>query len=49
MKTPNDEMFYSAEYYAHMRPGSHHYIMFGVKATSPTAPVPAAVRSATRK
>lgn len=30
MKTPNDDMVFTAEYYAHMRPGSHHYIMFGV-------------------
>ncbi len=31
MKTPNDQPIFTAEYYAHMRPGSHHYIMFGVK------------------
>jgi hypothetical protein len=30
MKTPNDTLVYTAEYYAHMRPGSHHYIMFGL-------------------
>ncbi|HVW24914.1 MAG TPA: hypothetical protein VHC69_06060 [Polyangiaceae bacterium] len=30
MKTPNDTDIYTSEYYAHMRPGSHHYIMFGV-------------------
>ncbi|HEX4341348.1 MAG TPA: hypothetical protein VH062_35815 [Polyangiaceae bacterium] len=32
MKTPNTTPIYTAEYYAHMRPGSHHYIMFGVNA-----------------
>jgi len=30
MKTPNDQLMYTSEYYAHMRPGSHHYIMFGL-------------------
>jgi hypothetical protein len=32
MKTPNNDMIFTSEYYAHMRPGSHHYIMFGVNA-----------------
>jgi hypothetical protein len=40
VKTPNDEMFYSAEYFAHMRPGSHHYIMFGVKGDVPDSTIP---------
>jgi hypothetical protein len=40
MKTPNDEMVYSSEYYAHMRPGSHHYIMFGVKGDVPDSTIP---------
>jgi hypothetical protein len=30
MKTPNDTEVYTSEYYANMRPGSQHYIMFGV-------------------
>jgi len=40
MKTPNEEMVYSSEYYAHMRPGSHHYIMFGVKGDVPDSTTP---------
>jgi hypothetical protein len=30
MKTPNDETFYSSGYYSHMRPGSHHQIIFAL-------------------
>ncbi len=40
MKTPNDAPLYTAEYYAHMRPGSHHYIMFGVNADVPDSTGP---------
>lgn len=40
MKTPNDSMIYTSEYYAHMRPGSHHYIMFGVGADVPDSNAP---------
>jgi hypothetical protein len=32
MKTPNDHDIYTNGYVAHMRPGSHHYIMFGLGA-----------------
>jgi hypothetical protein len=49
MKTPNDELVYTSEYYAHMRPGSHHYIMFGVNGGSvpdSTAPDSCAQRNA---
>jgi len=40
MKTPNEEMVYTSEYYAHMRPGSHHYIMFGVKGDVADSAIP---------
>ncbi len=30
MKTPNAEPFYSNQYYSHMRPGSHHQIIFAL-------------------
>lgn len=30
MKTPNDVDIFTNGYVAHMRPGSHHYIMFGL-------------------
>ncbi len=30
MKSPNPTDIYTSEYYSHMRPGSHHYIMFGL-------------------
>jgi hypothetical protein len=48
VKTPNDQPIYTAEYYAHMRPGSHHYIMFGVNADVPdsTGPDSCAARDA---
>jgi len=32
MKTPNDVDTYTGGYYSHMRPGSHHFIMFGLAA-----------------
>jgi hypothetical protein len=32
MKSPNDHEIYINGYVAHMRPGSHHYIMFGLGA-----------------
>jgi hypothetical protein len=32
MKTPNDHDIFTSGYVAHMRPGSHHYIMFGLAA-----------------
>jgi len=34
MKTPNDAEIFTGEYYSHMRPGSHHFIMFGLAADS---------------
>ena len=40
MKTPNDEAVFTSEYYAHMRPGSHHYIMFGVKGDVADSTIP---------
>jgi len=48
MKTPNEEDIYSAGYIAHMRPGSHHYIMFAVNGDVPdsTAPDSCAQRNA---
>ncbi len=35
MKTPNDEMAYTNQYYSHMRPGSHHQIIFGLNGDIP--------------
>jgi hypothetical protein len=40
LKTPNDTDVFTAEYYSHMRPGSHHYIMFGVNADVPDSTKP---------
>jgi len=48
MKMPNDELMYSSGYIAHMRPGSHHYIMFAIGGDLPdsTAPDSCAQRNA---
>lgn len=35
MKTPNDAPFYSNQYYSHMRPGSHHQIIFALNSSVP--------------
>jgi hypothetical protein len=34
-KTPNAEPFYSNQYYSHMRPGSHHQIIFALNGSVP--------------
>jgi hypothetical protein len=34
-KTPNDQPFYSNQYYSHMRPGSHHQIIFALGSSIP--------------
>jgi len=38
---PNEETVFTRGYHSHMRPGSHHFIMFGVKDTAPTGPTQA--------
>jgi hypothetical protein len=40
MKSPNPDDIYSAGYIAHMRPGSHHYIMFAVNGDVPDSTAP---------
>lgn len=35
IKTPNDDPFFSNQYYSHMRPGSHHQIIFALNGSVP--------------
>jgi hypothetical protein len=35
MKTPNDQTEWTNQYYSHMRPGSHHQIIFGLNGDIP--------------
>ena len=40
MKTSNDQTFLTDQYYSHMRPGSHHQIIFALPGDSPDSTVP---------
>ena len=40
MKAPNDQVEYTSAYYSHMRPGSHHFILFALGADAPDSTGP---------